>query len=239
LDLSPYIGKGFSPQIDHMIATVGVAGIDLMQTQSEVQLCDETEPILYGETFSPRRIRYQIGSRPVLEKICTGFRGDRVLEAMRWTQAHVIHPHFSGPTPGDRALSEERLIESGRGYCNEQSRVFIALCEVMEIPARLCFLWHVNNGTGHTATEVFNDGRWEFCDATYGVRSGVEARKLRGSKRSLANTLYREPLRAWIAKPPSDFVTGDASGIDPERGGDLFESVGICNYLIDGVEEVK
>ena len=34
MDLSPYIGRGFSPEIDRIIATVGVAGIDLQQVQS-------------------------------------------------------------------------------------------------------------------------------------------------------------------------------------------------------------
>src|SRR5205085_8362555 len=119
-----------------------VRGIDRQQTHSMIRLCAQTEPILYGREFSATKIRYRRGTRPALEKIAAAFRGDRVLAAMRWTSEHVVHAHFIGEVPPDRAMTEEQLIASGRGWCNEQSRVFIALCEVMEIPGRLCFLFH-------------------------------------------------------------------------------------------------
>jgi transglutaminase-like putative cysteine protease len=240
LDLKPYIGRGFSPEIDRIIATVGVAGIDQQQVQSAVRLCDETEPILYSPDFSPQLIRYR-GGRPTLEQIAKQFTGDdqnRIAAAMAWVSDHVVHPHFVGTIRPDRALTEEQLIESGRGYCNEQSRVFIALCGVMQIPARLCFLWHTNNKIGHTATEVFLDGRWMFCDVTYQVRvqlpgqSFAEARELRGIHRDLAHHAYREPLTHWFATKPIEHL-------DPQCGGDSFESIGICNYLIDGVVPIQ
>ena len=103
----------------------------------------------------------------------------------------------------------------------------------MQIPARLCFLWHANGRTAHTATELWIEEKWAFHDVTYGVRVELtdgmlaEARELRGEFRELAHSAYRETLAQWNMN------------IDHERGGDLLESIGICNYLIDGVEEIR
>jgi transglutaminase-like putative cysteine protease len=152
----------------------------------------------------------------------------------------VIHPHLAGPLRADRNLVEEELIASRTGYCNEQCRVFIALCEVMQIPARLCFLWHANGRVGHTTTEVWIDGNWVFHDVTYGVRVGLpngtfaEARELRAAYRALAHEAYRKPLGAWQAQSPDG---GAASRVDSATGGDFLESIGICNYLIEGVQQ--
>ena len=141
IDLEPYIGRGFPGNIDRGIAEVGVAGVDREQTLGLVRLCEETEPVLYGPDFSPTRLRYRPGSRPVLERIAAELRGDTPIDTARavmaWTISNVVHPHLVGPLAPDRAMTEEELIESGLGWCNEQTRVFIALCEVLEVPARL------------------------------------------------------------------------------------------------------
>jgi hypothetical protein len=131
-------------------------------------------------------------------------------------------------------MTEEQLIDSGRGWCNEQCRVFIALCEVMEIPARLCFLFHANGKTAHTATEILLDGKWSFADVTFGVRiacpdgSFAEGRELQRAYREVAHRYYKTPLTEYYRnrEPP----------IDLTRGGDMLDSIGICNYLIQGVE---
>src|SRR2546426_9102958 len=103
----------------------------------------------------------------------------------------------------------------------------------MQIPSRLCFLFHSNGRTAHTAAEVLLDGKWAFHDVSYGVRvalpdgSLAEARQLSGEFRPLAHEIYRTPLHAWRQE-----------GLDPNTGGDLLNEIGICNYLIDGVEAV-
>jgi transglutaminase-like putative cysteine protease len=120
------------------------------------------------------------------------------------------------------------LIASGLGWCNEQCRVFIALCEVMEIPARLCFLFHANGRTGHTATEVLDRDHWRVCDVTFGLLFGQPAREC---------SSWRRPLDAFYAGPLRDYYSSQTTKpFDIERGGDLFAAVGICNYLIEGVE---
>ncbi len=244
MDLTPYTCRGFPGDFDRAMADVPVRGIDREQTLSMIRLCPQTEPILYGQDFSPRKIRYRRGSRPGLEDIANTFPGtsrQRVAEAMVWAAAHVTHPHFIGDIPGDRALPEEDLIASACGWCNEQSRVFIALCEVMEIPARLCFLFHANGHTAHTGTEVFLDGHWAFHDVTYGVTVELpdgrlaEARELQGKYRSLAHAAYKHPMIEYYARgrqPPG-------SNAPPvEAGGDFFHAIGISNYVIEGVDVV-
>jgi transglutaminase-like putative cysteine protease len=249
MDLTRYIAKGFPGGIDHLIATVPVIGIDREQVQSAVRLCAETERALYS-TFSPSRIRYRLGSRPKLEPVVATFRGAtpkaRMLQAMHWVSEHVVHPHFIGPLPADRNFSEEQLIESRCGWCNEQVRVFIALCEVMELPARLCFLWHENGKTGHTASEVFIDGRWAFVDVTFAVtverpdRRLAEARELSREHRQAAHDAYALALPQYYARTKRYVTT--VPGWNPDdrpkldRGGDLLGYIGIVNYLIDGVE---
>ena len=209
---------------------VPVAGIDRQQTHSMIRLCEETEGLLYGADFSPRKICYRRGSRPRIESVGCETPG----AAMEWVRHNVRHPGFSSHVPPDRAMTEEQLIDSGRGWCNEQGRVFIALCEVMGIPARLCFLFHANGRTGHTATEVWTAGKWAMYDVTFGVHvklpdgSPAEARDLAGRHRSLAHPLYEPPLREYYGKNPSP-------PFDLSRGGDLFDQIGICNYLIEGV----
>jgi hypothetical protein len=237
MDLSAYTCRGFGGEFDRLMRDVPVAGIDRAQTHAMIRLCEQTEPILYGPDFSPRAIRYRRGARPRLETIAWGFGGD-LAAASRWVRENVRHPNFAGQqVPPDRAMNEEQLVESGLGWCNEQCRVFIALCGVMEIPARLCFLFHANGRTGHTATELFTRGKWAFHDVTFGVcvrlpdGTPAEARELRGRYRELAHGPYREPLQRYYraATPPFDL----------DRGGDLLDQIGICNYLPDGVEAIN
>src|SRR2546423_7188034 len=199
MDLTPYTCRGFPGEFDRAMADVLVGGIDRAQTHSMIRLCDETEALLYGYEFSPRSIRYRVGSRPALERIASNLDGDPAA-AMEWVRRNVRHPNFAGHVRPDRAMTEEELIDSGVGWCNEQCRVFIALCEVMELPARLCFLFHANGKTAHTATEVFLQQKWAFHDVTFGVRiqladgACAEAREIRSRYRGLAHLVYRTPL---------------------------------------------
>lgn len=248
MNLSPYMAKGFPGTLDEAIANVGVGGIDREQAHSMIRLCDETEAVLYGPEFSAQRVTYERGSRPVLEQIVSGLSGqtprDRAVSAMQWVYDNVAHPHICGPTAPNRAMSEEELIESGRGWCNEQSRVFIGLCEVMEIPARLCFINHQNARSGHTTTEVYLDGRWAFFDVTFNLAVELpdgtlaEGRELSGPYRHLAHAAY-QPILEEHYKHIQPFVeeTGGWCKADrptAERGGDLMDTIGICNYIIEG-----
>lgn len=248
IDLRPYTARGFGEAVDRAIANVGVQGIDRQQALEMVRLCPETEPILYGPDFSPTEIRYGKGSRPYLEKIVEPWlnRSPRHQAdlAMGWTYEHVPHPHQAGDIPKDRGASEEDIITSGSGWCNEQSRVFMALCQTMNIPTRVCFLVHANSRCGHTASEVFLDGRWVFFDVTFRVTVELstgelaEGRDLSGKYRHLAHQSYRPRLEDYYscALPFVEQEPGWRSSDRPqvERGGDLLNAIGISNYVIDG-----
>lgn len=249
MDLKPYIGRGFPGNLDHLIATCPVKNPDLAQTQGMVRLCPETSEALYRD-YSPTSVRYRRGSRPVLEKVVATFDGttprSRVEQAMDYVVRTVVHPHMIGPLAPDRGMTEEQLIESGTGWCNEQSRVFIALCEVMDLPARIYFVFHDNLRCGHTCAEVYLDGRWVYHDVTFRVvvtkpdGKLAEGRELTGSLRDLAHKAYRPSLEAYYAKvkPYVETCPGWRSTDRPslDRGGDLMGYAGICNYVVDGVE---
>lgn len=250
MDLTPFIARGFPGDADRNIAQVPVAGIDRVQAQSMVRVCAETEATVYGPDFSPQRITYRAGSRPELEAIAaslpTGSGEEYVFAAVEWVRNNVQHPHLVGFVAPDRGLTEEGLIASGVGWCNEQARVFIALCAVREIPARLCFLFHSNEVCGHTATEALLGGKWAFVDVTFGawvrLLDGALATGLELSRnhRDLAHAAYRKPFEHYLAhiRPEFDSVSGWGVRDRPtaDRAGDMLEVLGICNYVIDGAD---
>lgn len=253
VDLSPYIARGFPGDADRQIAETPVAGIDKQQAQSMVRLCAETAAELYGPSFSPRALAYHVGSRPVLEEVVRALPAegaeDTVRAALAWVGEHVRHPHLVGHVAPDRAMSEEDLIASGVGWCNEQARVFIALCEVAGIPGRLCFLFHRNQRCGHTAAEVYLAGKWVFADVTFGVivrlpgGSLASALELQSPHRDLAHAAYEQPFASYLAgiRPEFDSVPGWGVADRPGAGraGDMLETIGICNYVIDGVSALQ
>jgi transglutaminase-like putative cysteine protease len=231
---------------------LAVKGIDLQQARESVLLNADTEPILYGPDFSPTKIKYIAGSRPKLEVIAARLASAsprNTTEAiLHWVIENVQHPYLSVPTAKDRAMTEEEIIDSGVGYCNEQTRVFIALCEVAGIPGRLCFLSHKNGKCGHVTAEIYLDGKWAWFDVTFGVRVELPDGKLATAwelstdHRDLASHAYRPELERceglYIPEIETEpgWRTGDR--VAPDDGGDLIHTIGICNYVIDGVEVV-
>jgi len=236
MDLTPYTAKSFPGEWDSLLQQTPVKGIDRLQTLGVIHVCPATEEFLYQP---PRPIRYRRGARPVLEKIAANLNGAD--SAMHWVYAHVGHPHVTGVLAPDRALSEEDLITSGRGWCNEQSRVFIALCEVQEIPARLCMLFHASGRSGHVATEVWNGKKWIFYDVTFDLTvPGFEGRDLSGKHRDRAHAAYRPLFEKHYQKMLPEFDNDGGWGLKnrpkADRAGDMLDTLGICYYWIDGVE---
>ena len=232
-NLTPFIAKGFPFDWDRLLAETPVRGIDRQQAQSIVRVCAFTEEFVYRP---PPPIRYRRGARPVLEQIPVM----TAMEAMRWVYANIAHPYLVGGVPSDRALSEEAIIASGRGWCNEQARVFVALCEVREIPARLCFLFHGYQQCGHVAAEAWDGTKWVFYDPTFNVTlPGLEARELTQGARAQAHAAYQPALEDYYRRMRPEFQDVPGWGVKQRpvvtQGGHLLDVIGICNYLIEGV----
>ena len=80
---------------------------------------------------------------------------------------HPTVPPIGPLCATNRGLDDEGVLRSGIGYCNEQARLFIRLCQISGIPARLTFLFYSDQKTGHTAAEFHADGGWALADPSW------------------------------------------------------------------------
>jgi transglutaminase-like putative cysteine protease len=126
-----------------------VKGIDLFQSMNYIALKDVSVDFIYGN-YSSSTICHVPGSRPVLEKLARSLR-IRPHNAYRQTAAlakyvaeEVLWAGFYERKTGhklapDRNMTEEQILRSGYGWCNEQARLFSALTQICGIPSRLVF----------------------------------------------------------------------------------------------------
>jgi hypothetical protein len=136
---------------------------------NQIYLCRETARYIYGE-YTPTRVAYRRGSRPVLEKIVQSMgilkRSD--FEKMLWLMRFIRDlPAARAWDLGEDAQNggtEEELIAKRASVCNEAARLMVTLCQVAGLPAR--YVGH--HIGGHGVTEVFVDGHWSYCDVQQG-----------------------------------------------------------------------
>jgi len=151
-----------------------VEGVDRYHANQFVVFRPETAEYLYSE-YTPTKVGYQKGLLPAFEKLAAGVTHgcvtdtERAVALLKSGASRVKHPQ--GPpcgtqVPADRNLEDEALLASGAGWCNEQARVFIRLCQVCNIPARIIQLFYSDEKTGHCIAEFYADGRWCMADAT-------------------------------------------------------------------------
>ncbi len=153
------------------------AGIDLWQANHFIAYRPETSRYLY-ESYTPTAVQYTKGALPLCEKIVAeytaGLATNRekalalLTRAIPERIAHPSIPPYGPDCPPDRALGEEDLLKSGVGWCNEQARVFVRLCQVAGIPARMIFLFYADRKSGHVVSEFYADGRWCMADSSWG-----------------------------------------------------------------------
>ncbi len=152
-----------------------VEGVDRYHANQFVVFRPETAEYLYSE-YTPIKVGYRKGLLPEFEKLAAsvtqGCANDteRAVALLKNGASRVKHPQGPpcGPqVSGDRNLSDEALLASGAGWCNEQARVFIRLCQVCNIPARIIQLFYSDEKSGHCIAEFYADGRWCMADATW------------------------------------------------------------------------
>ncbi len=223
-----------------------VAGVDLEHALHYVA-AGAIPRCWFYQSFTWPRTFYRRGSRPALEALleaerCTGGGVAELQKIIDLVYARVRHFSLLG-IHGDpaRGLSEEGLLLLGQGWCNEQARVFSALCQVADFPTRLVFA-AMATGKGHVLTEVYCEGKWTLVDQTAAYRfadaegRGINLADLEAAAPSLrgyVSQAYGAALRAERPKAvdPAFWDEFVSYGVvnDPLE---LFHSVGYCNYFI-------
>ncbi|MBI4025272.1 MAG: transglutaminase domain-containing protein [Verrucomicrobia bacterium] len=221
-----------------------VAGIDLEQALNYVDSRGLPLEWFYTSFTCPRTF-YRPGSRPQLaefiqrQNLDHGRNVATVRAVLQAVNQGVRHACFlNRPVPADRGLTEEGLLESSCGWCNEQARVAVALSQVVGIPSRLVFA-SMKTGRGHVMSEFYMDERWALADQTIGflfqTPAGETANVLTiRTAPALAdeiNAFYREALLATRPLAPNP-AQWDESFTYIHKPLELFHHVGYCNYFV-------
>jgi len=226
-----------------------VAGIDLEQALNYIDLDVAGEAFVYSHYTSTRTF-YVPGSRPELEPIVARLAAgapanlQTVQTLAEWLSQHVrwagYHQKDQGNRlPANQSPSEERLLDTRYGWCNEQARLFCALSQIAGIPSRIVFAFNRTRRYGHCVSEVLlGDGKWMTVDQSLGFCFAI------GSEPVQASRVYRDPAARQYFSPiyaercrnlmddlgkeiHADFAM--AASDDPLDG---FASVGFHNYFI-------
>ena len=144
--------------------------VEYQLRREQVILCPQTADLLYSQ-FTPTTVSYAQGSRPVLEKVvadatedCTTSQ-DRVLGLMRCCRDLYKRDRINNFSKYIYGGTEEQLIEKGERLCECLGRLFVVLCEIAGIPARIV----MHDIGGHITAEARVDGHWGYIDPRCGV----------------------------------------------------------------------
>jgi len=201
----PLTRKGCQLWLERVLAFYGEGGgVDVEVIDDQIILNARTVEYIYSE-FTPLELRYEPTSRPMLEAVVAehvreGFSDrEKALALMRRVRdnqdAGLARPGlFYG---GD----EEDLLKRGAIMCNEVSRLFVCLCQIAGLPARL----HCSHISGHMMTEVYTDGKWGWIDPMKGIAPVNDADEPASAWELLCDPglFERQPRRVWDdCRPP-------------------------------------
>jgi hypothetical protein len=103
--------------------------------------------------------------------------------------------------------TEEDLLKRGARMCNEVSRLYVCLCQIAGLPARL----HGCHISGHMMTEVLMNGKWGWVDPMKGMAAVNDAGQPASAWELTQDPrlFERQPKSFWDdVRPPSiDFGT--------------------------------
>jgi transglutaminase-like putative cysteine protease len=170
----PYVGYNGTParwRTEKKMLGVPTKGIDRYQANQSIFYSAKTAAYLERD-YTPLTVGYKPGTLPTYEAVAARYTAGCTTEvekgvalltrAMPAVFRHPGMPPLGPPVKPDRNLEDEALLATGCGWCNEQARVFIRLCQVSGIPARMIHLF----GQSHTVAEFYAGGGWIFADAS-------------------------------------------------------------------------
>jgi len=218
-------------------------GVDVEVIDDQIILNEKTVEYLYAE-YTPLEIGYVGGARPMLEAVVSehvraGMSDrEKALVLMRRVRdnqdAGLARPGlFCGG-------SEEDLLKRGALMCNEVSRLYVCLCQIAGLPARL----QCSHISGHMMTEVFTDGKWGWIDPMKGIAPVTDDDRPAGTWELLKDPrlFERQPKAVWADCRPPQVRFGteqrDPRNVAAEmaRNRDCYfhprEAVAIGNYFV-------
>ncbi len=165
----PLVRKGVRFWMERVLGFYGPkGGVDVEVLDGMLILNEKTAAYIYSK-FTPLKLRYARGSRPMLEKVVKAVtrpgmsdraRAIALMRRVRDNRDHGLRTPslFYG---GD----EEDLLRRGALMCNEVSRLYVCLCQIAGVPARLVGA-HIS---GHMMAEVHTGGKWGWVDPMKGM----------------------------------------------------------------------
>ena len=140
--------------------------VDFQLREKQILLTPQTADFLYDRHIPV--LRYQKGSRPILEaaaakatKNCRTTQ-EKALALMRFCRDLKKRPRRA---PWYYGGTEEELIAKSEDLCETLGRLYVALCEISGIPARIV----MHDIAGHITAEAYIDGAWGYIDPRFGV----------------------------------------------------------------------
>lgn len=233
--IRPYCGRNGLPSPWHernYALAMTVRGVDRYHANQFIVHRPETAHYLYTD-YTPLEVGYRQGMLPLHEKLAAEVTSsgqsptERAVSLLKHGTSRMRHPTMPPCGPNvrpDRNLDDESLLQSGVGGCNEQTRVFIRLCQVCGIPARLIQLFY-SDGTGHCIAEFHSGEGWHMADASWfcvfpdangHLLSAAQCHD-RGEGQRSAGKAYFDRFQELLALPKESLGLGNETMSSPEE----------------------
>jgi len=200
-----------------------------------IRLTPETSDFLYRQ-YTPLETAYEPGTRPKLERhaamaVCTArTQRDKALALMEWACRKVTCLRGVTPDLVVHGGTEEDFLERGFGVCNEVSRVFVTLCQVAGIAARMTFHWTEDGRFGHSLAEAHVEDKWTLFDTEINV-SGFAVDGFQANCWELMTD--RAAAKAFDELVTRRQLNLIGLAVEGRHYSDFFKVLGLCNHPIE------
>lgn len=205
-------GPAYRFLLEHDCHAAG--SVDCEIVKSLVRLTPGSVDRLYHD-FTPLRISYRVGTRPVLEAVVQKLQADGGHQFVVRLAEFGAEMSRRAPQQLDDMVfggTEEEIIARGSDWCTDVARVICTLAQVARVPARLVNLFDLEHAySGHVIVELFHRDAWGALDALNGA-------------------VYRQPNGApasvWTLMQTPALVTAHG------QSAAQFGAAGIANYFV-------